>query len=29
MTLTEREQLAYISGQAADARVNLEVLKLV
>jgi NADH-quinone oxidoreductase subunit D len=25
MTLTEREQLAYISGQAADARVNLEL----
>ncbi len=25
MTLTEREQLAYIAGQAADARVNLEI----
>ena len=25
MMLTEREQLAYISGQAADARVNLEL----
>jgi NADH-quinone oxidoreductase subunit D len=25
VTLTEREQLAYIAGQAADARVNVEV----
>jgi NADH-quinone oxidoreductase subunit D len=25
MTVTEREQLAYIAGQAADARVNLEI----
>jgi NADH-quinone oxidoreductase subunit D len=25
MTVTEREQLAYIAGQAADARINLEI----
>jgi NADH-quinone oxidoreductase subunit D len=25
MTVTEREQLAYIAGQAADARVNVEI----